>query len=172
METRVRKLDSVALGIIRSRAAAWSPSRHVCEALDKCQSRVLAWMARIRQLPQETGGSFGTRRARAVRRLKTCQWSRVYAETLIKWVAHVQRHPEGVPHHAIHCQGHEWVNEQRARCSYGMSSKTGTRAARGRVFRFDQQGWLRQRDPAGTRSDARIRELAAALLSDMRVRVQ
>ena len=164
-ETRVRKLDEAALGIIRARAAAWSPSHYVCETLDRHQSRMLSWIARIRQQPHETGRQFGMRRARAVRGMKTCQWSRVYAETLLKWVSHVQRHPNGMPYQAIHCQDHAWVIEQRdRRSSVGWSTRTGTRAARGRVFRFDQAGWLGQHDPHGTRDPTKLRELSANLL--------
>ena len=75
MARRRAILDSLAVGIIRSRACLWPPSRTVYERIDKLQSQVISWMGSLRRDPGETDAQYCIRRNRFVGTWRGTRWS-------------------------------------------------------------------------------------------------
>ena len=80
---RLQKLDSVAHGIIRSRAASWPPCRTTEEAIDHLQFQILSWMLRLRKAADETPRQYAIRRGRAMSKATVSQWSLVHLESCL-----------------------------------------------------------------------------------------
>ena len=143
----------MATGIIRSRAAAWPISQALLKRIERHQTTLYSWILGLRVSPGETGQQFGARKIAAIRDLRCVHWSRTVARASVTWLAHLQRHPQSYPTRAFLEQGHDWVLEQRQEHSEGRSfenTRTGTRADRGNVYRWDLQGWCRECNPKGT----------------------
>ena len=167
---RLQKLDQVAHGIIRSRAAAWPPCRTTEEAIDRLQFQILGFMQRLRKAADETPQQYAIRRGRTMSRATQSQWSLVHLESCLSWLSHMQRHPDCPAARALSTQDSEWVKRQRT--TSGSITRTNTRSAAAKVYRWDQVGWTRAFDPAGTRDKERVRALARALLENLRCKVR
>ena len=152
LSTRCAKLDAVALGILRSRAAAWPLSRTLLEKVSRHQSKLYGWMLALKRRPEETGQQFGARKSGRLKDLFCCHWARCVARCAITWLAHLQRHPSSAAAKTFAEQGFDWVLSKRQEGSGGRTlseTRTGTRAERGNVYRWDLQGWTAVCDPGG-----------------------
>ena len=160
---RVKKLDQTVCGILRARSASWNPSQSVVLALDRLQFKILGWMLRLPRDPHETPAQFSIRRARELKGKIITQWSRVYCFSCISWLSHLQRHSDSMAGHAFREQDFEWLSSVRRVWTCG-SSKTGTRTARGRVYRWDASGWCTALSPEGSRDPRVLWDLSRQLL--------
>ena len=143
LRKRVAILDSIATGVIRSRAAAWPPGQQMYSDISKEQSKLMAWMGNLRLGASETGRQYGARKANFLQTNRQTNWAQIAAQSCIAWLAHMQRHQGGWAYKAFKDQGFEWLLEQRQQNSEGRmfhNTRTNTRNDRGKVYRWDS-GW-------------------------------
>ena len=170
---RLQRLDAVAHGILRARAAAWPPCRTTAETLDRLQHQLLSWMLRVRPLDGETAQQYGMRKARAMAGVAQSQWSQIHLEACISWLSHLQRHPLSPAARAQATQDSSWVDEQRDANTTGSGvTRTNTRKGVAKVFRWDQLSWTVNYSPHGTRDKKEFRRLAQGLLGSLNVKVR
>ena len=165
LDKRLARLDSAALGIIRSRGAIWPASKAVAEAIDAEQFKLTSWMMGLRRATGETAEQYAIRRARALGGALRTQWSKVLCHSTVAWLAHLQRHPESISARALRTQGTGWVQDRRDRFTNGLAqlfSRTRTRTGRGKVIRWDD-GWSEAANPEGASEGPKLRTAAEKL---------
>ena len=169
MSARMQKLGSIALGILRSRACSWQPCKATYERLDKLQTKLVGSMLRLRKEPGDTRESYAMKRNGAVGRIAKARWSGHSAQAAVSWAAHLQRHPSLPCADAWKTQNHEWVEEQRTQNSQlnraGVTSRTLSRGSMGKVYRWDNDGWV-TRIAHETSKDAKRLHAAAGRVLD------
>ena len=79
-----------------------------------------------------------------------------------------------MPYQALKEQGHSWIEDKREQNTHWNASttRTRTRAGRGKVYRWDLTGWNASCDPQATEDRAELRRLAERLLDKHGVKVR
>ena len=158
IEKRLEKLNSMAGGIIRSRGAAWIPSRGAVDILEKAQNKLIKIMLKVKRRPGETPDQYNLRRNRMIKNFKKVSWALIHLEASISWLAHMQRHPDDYSSRLLRFCKH-WVAENRSFNNAG-GSRTFSRSNRGHVFRFDHRSWTSRFSPEGSRDKKARMKLA------------
>ena len=171
--TRMKKLDSIAIGVIRARAAAWTPSRTCYEQVNRLQNELIARMLCLRPRPGDTDKSFTTWRNGVVSRTEKVPWALRAAESAVSWASHMLRHPSDPAARAQETQGQEWVEALRNQHSQlsrtTLTSRTLTRAARGPVIRWDGGGWIQAVGVPTAKDPEKLKQAALKLLERLRL---
>ena len=155
---------------MRSRAAAWTPTKEHLTMIDNAQLQFIRYMLKSRPQANETIEAFALRRSRLVAKTVQQQWSRVAAECSISWLSHMQRHTDCFPYRSFREQDSGWLNARRFEHTYpGDTSKIRSRATRGRVMRWDHNEWTQRYNPRGSRYKKVLRNLSRRLLDDFKI---
>ena len=144
-ETRRKNLlDSIGRGIVMSRACSWAPSQQVLDRVDKMQSNALRLMLNLHPDAGQSDKDFSLACNRAVGRLSKPAWSYWAARSFIAWASHLLRHPDSQTGRLGREHDYEWLQGRRASQTstpHGVS-RTNTRASTGKVYRWDNTGWI------------------------------
>eukprot|EP00959_Pyramimonas_sp_CCMP1952_P432193 9050641-Pyramimonas_sp.AAC.1 len=84
----------MACGIIRSRGAAWVPSKHTWDFISKTPNKLINITLKTKRQSEGTSDQFNPRRNRKVKQYRGVCRTLVHTESASSWLAHVQRHPE------------------------------------------------------------------------------
>ena len=146
-------------------------SQTLLETLQHAQGKWYARLLKLKQLPDETGRQYGIRKARLIRDCAGSSWPLTACKTLVSWLSHLQRHPTDPVGEAYRTHDYSWLEEQRREHTgvHELVSRTGTRRGRGRVFRWDQDGWTKEADPKRLRDNKALTAAAKKLMSFMSV---
>ena len=173
MGKRMARLDSVAGGIIRVKACAWTPEKVTYERLNKLQNELLAAMLLLRPLPTDTPKAFCTRRNQTVGRLPKTPWAHLAATAAAAWYAHMLRHPEEPAAAAFRTLDTNWLEDQRTAFSQlslaGLTSRTKTRAHRGKVIRWNNKNWVTATSASASSNKNDHKKTGEALLKLLKV---
>ena len=164
LEGRLRFWRSILDGIVGYRGAAMRPCRSTCLQLDTAANKVTSKTISVKMHDHEPVQEFRRRSAALRSRLKAdfeVTGGGAFLRSVVRWMAHLCRHPSLSASKLLQVQTDAWVANQRALHPDGNPE---TRAESGCVFRWAEGWWVAGENPVGwrvTRGDAEgVRERA------------
>ena len=135
------QMDRAIRPALTYRAPRWpfTPTRAL--KLDRLQNAMVARAVQCTPLPGDTAATYVRRRSRvaAAHCRQHGKWSHSYSACLLKWQAHLHRHPEAWTSRILRFQDAAWLQERRVQLATehgsALTGRTDTRAAKGHVAR-------------------------------------
>jgi len=146
---KCKLIERSCLPQITFRAPQWAADQSLDLTVDKFQRKFYALVLQVKWAPDDDFRTFASRRARLATKAIEAHakpWSQVVHKQIVRWAAHLQRHPSHWACQLLRWRGHKWLQGRRlALGSSAFGGRTDTRALPGGVCTRWQDGFLHAR---------------------------